>query len=247
MPPRCLRYFFLGQDTLHYPGAIAHHHEGDFAARPGGHHPSADRDRLADVGAKPADLYCRHAISDGRMRSASRSVESSPAPGKRQRGLRELPAATGPAGTLRARRRADAGLELAQPAGGSPAWWVSRITLFTWAAWIGRSTAVDLISGEVRWSVRLSGMVAGGVLVSGDTVFVATSRPEGQVYALRRADGKRIWRVSHRSDRCPLALVQGLLVAQTQRGEVIGLDPGNRQDPLAPPGWCCAGCGRVSR
>lgn len=86
--------------------------------------------------------------------------------------------------------------------------------------------AVNLISGEVRWSVRLSGMVTGGVLVSGDTVFVASSRPEGQVHALRRADGKRIWRVSPGPIAAPLALVQGLLVAETQRGEVMGLEPG---------------------
>ena len=56
--------------------------------------------------------------------------------------------------------------------------------------------AVDLASGEVRWSARLSGMLVGGVLLSGDTIYVASSRPDGQVQALRRADGKKIWRVS---------------------------------------------------
>ncbi len=85
--------------------------------------------------------------------------------------------------------------------------------------------AVDLASGEVRWSTRLSGMVIGGVLLSGDTVFVASSRPEGRIHALRRADGKRIWRVSANPIAAPLALIGGMLLAQTQRGEVLALNP----------------------
>jgi eukaryotic-like serine/threonine-protein kinase len=68
-------------------------------------------------------------------------------------------------------------------------------------------------------------MVVGGVLIAGDTVYVGTSRPEGRVYALRRSTGKQIWRKSTNPIGAPLALVDGILVAQTQRGEVIGLDP----------------------
>jgi eukaryotic-like serine/threonine-protein kinase len=86
--------------------------------------------------------------------------------------------------------------------------------------------AVNLVSGEVRWSARLSGMVAGGVLLSGDTIFVASSRPEGQVHALRGSDGKKIWQVSAAPIAAPLAMVGGVLVAQTQRGDVLALDPG---------------------
>jgi len=86
--------------------------------------------------------------------------------------------------------------------------------------------AVNLASGEVRWSARLSGMIVGGVLLSGDTVFVASSRPEGQVQALHRSDGKKFWRVSTSPIAAPLALVGGVLVAETQRGEVLALDPG---------------------
>lgn len=85
--------------------------------------------------------------------------------------------------------------------------------------------AVDLASGEVRWSARLSGMLVGGVLLSGDTIYVASSRPDGQVQALRRADGKKIWRVSPGPIAAPLAMVGGVLVAETQRGEVLALDP----------------------
>jgi outer membrane protein assembly factor BamB len=85
--------------------------------------------------------------------------------------------------------------------------------------------AVDLETGEVRWSSRLSGLVAGGVLVSGDTVFVASSRPEGRVYALDRATGKRLWRVKTGPVGAPLALVEGTLVVPVQRGQLLGLDP----------------------
>ncbi len=107
--------------------------------------------------------------------------------------------------------------------------------------------AVDLASGEVRWSTRLSGMVVGGVLLSGDTVFVASSRPEGRVHALHRSTGKRIWRVSADPIAAPLALIGGMLVAETQRGEVLALDPtsgkvrwrrrvGSARGPATPAG-----------
>lgn len=85
--------------------------------------------------------------------------------------------------------------------------------------------AINLVSGETRWSARLSGMIIGGVLLRGDTIFVATSRPDGQVYALRRSDGKKIWSVSPGTVAAPLAMVGRLLVAETQRGDVLGLDP----------------------
>jgi outer membrane protein assembly factor BamB len=84
--------------------------------------------------------------------------------------------------------------------------------------------AVNLANGEVRWSARLSGMVVGGVILVGDTVYAASSRPEGKVYALRRASGKRIWQVSTGPIGAPLALINGRLVAQSQRGEVLGID-----------------------
>jgi len=85
--------------------------------------------------------------------------------------------------------------------------------------------AVDLATGQVLWSTRLSGLVAGGVLVSGDTVFVASSRPEGRVYALNRGTGKQIWRAKTGPVAAPLALVDGTLVASAQRGQLLGLDP----------------------
>jgi outer membrane protein assembly factor BamB len=95
-----------------------------------------------------------------------------------------------------------------------------------YAAGVDRKVyAVDLNSGNIRWSTRLSGIVAGGVLASGDTLFVATSRPDGKVFALQRRTGKRIWRTSTGPIGAPLALVRGVLVAATQRGLLLGINP----------------------
>jgi outer membrane protein assembly factor BamB len=85
--------------------------------------------------------------------------------------------------------------------------------------------AVDLGSGDVRWSSRLPGMIVGGVLLSGDTIYAASSRPQGRIYALRRGNGKQIWKTSTQPIGAPLALIEGVLIAQTQRGEVLGLNP----------------------
>jgi outer membrane protein assembly factor BamB len=86
--------------------------------------------------------------------------------------------------------------------------------------------AIDLAKGEVRWSSRLSGMIVGGVLLAGDTLFVASSRPDGKIQALARSNGKRIWRIAVNPIGAPLAMVGGLLIAETQRGSVMGVEPG---------------------
>jgi outer membrane protein assembly factor BamB len=85
--------------------------------------------------------------------------------------------------------------------------------------------AVDLASGQVRWSARLSSLVAGGVLVLGDTVYAASARPEGRLYALDAATGRRFWRARIGPVSAPLALVGGTLVASTLQGQVVGVDP----------------------
>ena len=84
--------------------------------------------------------------------------------------------------------------------------------------------AVDVASGQVQWSYRLSGIAAGGVLLSGDTVYAASSRPEGRLYALDRATGRRHWRQKTGIVGAPLALAEGIIVVPTQRGDVLGLD-----------------------
>ena len=85
--------------------------------------------------------------------------------------------------------------------------------------------AVDLESGAVRWSHRLSGPVAGGVLVSGDTLYVASTRPDGKVYAIDRRLGRRLWKSGTGAIGAPLSLSNGMLIAQTQKGVIAGLDP----------------------
>ena len=85
--------------------------------------------------------------------------------------------------------------------------------------------AVDLTSGDVRWSSRLPGMILGGVLLAGDTIFAATSRPQGRIYALDRTRGQQIWKASTDPIGAPLALIDGVLVALTQRGDAIAVDP----------------------
>ena len=85
--------------------------------------------------------------------------------------------------------------------------------------------AVDLESGAVKWSSRLTGIVAGGVLVSGDTVYAASTRPEGRVNALDRSTGQRLWRVNVGLVSAPLAMVDRVLLVANQRGELLGLNP----------------------
>jgi outer membrane protein assembly factor BamB len=70
-------------------------------------------------------------------------------------------------------------------------------------------------------------MILGGVLVVGDTIFAASSRPQGRIYALDRTHGKPIWKASTDPIGAPLALIDGALVALTQQGEVLALDPGS--------------------
>ena len=85
--------------------------------------------------------------------------------------------------------------------------------------------AVDLESGAIKWSSRLTGIVAGGVLVSGDTVYAASTRPEGRVNALDRSTGQRLWRVNVGLVSAPLAMVDRVLLVANQRGELLGLNP----------------------
>ena len=86
--------------------------------------------------------------------------------------------------------------------------------------------AVDLESGAIRWSTRLAGIVAGGVLVSGDTVYAASTRPQGRVYAFDRTTGRKLWQAGVGLVSTPLAIIDRTLLAATQRGDLVGLDPG---------------------
>jgi outer membrane protein assembly factor BamB len=84
--------------------------------------------------------------------------------------------------------------------------------------------AVDLATGQQRWTSRLGGIIGGGVVVGGDTVFAATTRPEGKVSALDGRTGRRVWRTTTGPVNAPLALIGTTLVAQNQKGEIFALN-----------------------
>lgn len=83
--------------------------------------------------------------------------------------------------------------------------------------------AIDLGNGQPRWSSRLGGLIGGGVLVSGDTVYAASSRPDGRLYALDARTGHRLWRTATGPVGAELALIDGVIVVETQLGEVLGV------------------------
>lgn len=84
--------------------------------------------------------------------------------------------------------------------------------------------AVDLATGQQRWTSRLGGIIGGGVVVGGDTVFAATTRPEGKVSALEGKTGRRVWRTTTGPVNAPLALIGTSLVVENQKGEVFALN-----------------------
>ncbi len=87
--------------------------------------------------------------------------------------------------------------------------------------------AITLDSGRVRWGFRLTGAVFGGVVRADSSVYVASVRPEGNVLALRAADGRKRWSVKVGATSAPLALVHGLLLVPTREGRLLALSPLN--------------------
>jgi outer membrane protein assembly factor BamB len=85
--------------------------------------------------------------------------------------------------------------------------------------------AIDLDSGDVAWSRRLSGSVLGGVLTHDTVLYVATARPEGRVSALNKVTGRQLWRRSVGEVGAPLAYADGVVLVATRRGDLIALDP----------------------
>jgi len=90
----------------------------------------------------------------------------------------------------------------------------------------GSLHAIDAANGAPRWQFAADGWVTGSPLVAGDTIYAGTMR--GSVYALT-LDGQQRWRFTlddaKPEFRATPALVNGILVAVSRRGVVVGLDP----------------------
>jgi len=87
-----------------------------------------------------------------------------------------------------------------------------------------RVYAIDLTTGETRWSRRLPGSVFGGVVPSGDTLYAATDRPNSRVVALRAADGEILWEHNAGKPSAPITFADGRILVPTFDGRLVGLD-----------------------
>ncbi|MCD6021580.1 MAG: bamB [Actinomycetia bacterium] len=113
----------------------------------------------------------------------------------------------------------------------------------------GHVTAVELSSGDVRWSADLGSSIAGAVTIDEDRALVATQGQQqipGTVVALDRSTGEELW-------RSPEDVVRGNLVSAPvvadgrilvlEPGSVVALDPTDGRlvwrteiiNPIAPP------------
>ncbi|MGH7703039.1 MAG: PQQ-binding-like beta-propeller repeat protein [Gemmatimonadales bacterium] len=88
-----------------------------------------------------------------------------------------------------------------------------------------RVVSVDLRSGAIRWAIRLAGPLVAGILQDSDFVFAGTDLPDGKIYKLKSLSGSRVWSTAVRGITAPLAMMDGLLIAQSRPGQTYGLDP----------------------
>jgi outer membrane protein assembly factor BamB len=85
--------------------------------------------------------------------------------------------------------------------------------------------AIDLRNGATRWSLRLSGPVAEGVVADGQLVYTHTERPDGRAYGIDIVRGMRKWDTKAGLASGPPALVHGLLITSNREGVILALDP----------------------
>jgi len=84
---------------------------------------------------------------------------------------------------------------------------------------------LDRATGQTIWRQRVPGPVAGGPLIAGEVLYVATQAvPDGRVLALRLNTGKVQWRARTGGVTAPLALTGDFVVAVTDGGDVVALD-----------------------
>jgi outer membrane protein assembly factor BamB len=87
----------------------------------------------------------------------------------------------------------------------------------------GHVTAVELASGETRWSEDLASSIAGAVTIDGDRALVATEgeqKTPGAVVALERTSGDELWRTGQ-------DVIRGTLVSPpvVADGRILVLEP----------------------
>ncbi len=84
---------------------------------------------------------------------------------------------------------------------------------------------LERAKGRLLWRRRVSGTIAGGPLLDGDRVYVATqATPDGRVFALRLKTGETAWSARTGGVSAPLALTGSLVVAVTDAGRVLAFD-----------------------
>ena len=84
---------------------------------------------------------------------------------------------------------------------------------------------LERASGQRLWRHGVRGTVAGGPLIAGSRVYVATQAvPDGRVYALDLRTGRPAWTVNTAGISAPLALDDSLVIAATDAGDVLALD-----------------------
>lgn len=87
--------------------------------------------------------------------------------------------------------------------------------------------AIDLRNGALRWSLRVQGPIAEGVVADEQKVYAHTERPDGRAYGIDKVRGMKRWETVVGLAAAPPALVHGTLVLSNRSGMVMGLDPAN--------------------
>lgn len=87
-----------------------------------------------------------------------------------------------------------------------------------------RVLAVDLGGGRTRWAHRVSGPLAGGVVLGDGIVYAATDRPEGRVHAFQGLSGNELWSTGTGYVEAPLALLPDRIIVLNRKGQMLALD-----------------------
>lgn len=97
----------------------------------------------------------------------------------------------------------------------------------------GGVTALDVASGEERWTIDVGTTVAGAVTIDGERLYVSTvgSRTDpGAVVALDAGTGERVWRTVDEdvaSNVVSAPILAGGAIVALEASAVVSLDPGD--------------------